>query len=94
MRNRDVYQLVEDNEQIIEEKKLQPVNEEVNLSEDTKITVDLKNNCIDSFWIEGERAMKIEKDRVWEGFISNQILPNHKQSSYSVKIVYSKFNNI
>jgi len=47
------------------------VQEEISLAEDVRISVDSKNNCIDSFWIEGERVMKIENDRIWEGFISN-----------------------
>jgi hypothetical protein len=71
IRNRDVYQLVEDNLQIIDENKFEPVNAEQNDSDDVRITVDPKTECIDSFWIEGERVMKIENDRVWEGFVSN-----------------------
>lgn len=73
---------------------MEPVVEEVSLGEDVRITVDSKNQCIDSFWIKGERVMKIENDRIWEGFISNEVLPADRDSSYSVKIVYSKFNNI
>ena len=75
IRNRDVYQLVEDNLQIIDENKFEHVKAEQNDCDDARITVDLKTQCIDSFWIEGGRVMKIENDRVWEGFISNELLP-------------------
>ena len=42
IRNRDVYQLVEDNLQIIDENKFEHVKAEQNDCDDARITVDLK----------------------------------------------------
>ena len=42
------------------------------------LTVDEKNLLIDSFWIEESRVMKIENNKVWEGFTCSEVLPSGK----------------
>jgi hypothetical protein len=57
IRNRDIYQLVEDNQKQFEENKIVVVEEAE--SSLLTLTVDNNNQFIDHFWIEGNRVMKI-----------------------------------
>lgn len=38
--------------------------------------------------------MKIGDNRIWEGFVSKETLSRDKNSSFSVRVIFSKFNNI
>lgn len=49
IRNRDLFQLVEDNQNIIEENKMEPVP--IVEGDQQVLTVDTNNECIGSFWV-------------------------------------------
>lgn len=72
IRNRDIYQLVEDNQKQFEENKIVVVEEAE--CRFLAITVDQSKQFIDNFWIEGNRVMKIENNKVWTGFLSNETI--------------------
>ncbi len=38
--------------------------------------------------------MKIEDDRIWEGFVSKQTIMRDRECIFFVKITHSKFNNV
>jgi len=63
-RNRDIYELVESNMKLIEEKKMIPVKDE-EIGNQVKISISKKNALISDFWIKDERIMKIDNNRVW-----------------------------
>jgi hypothetical protein len=91
-RNRDIYQLVEDNIKQLEEDRLAVVNEEQ--CNFISLTVDRKNKFIDSFWVEGSRVMKIDDHLIWQGFLSQQTMPRDRECIFSVRVLASRFNNI
>jgi hypothetical protein len=59
-----------------------------------QLTVDDNNELIDSFWVEGSRIMKIENNRVWEGFTSKEVLPQDRESFFTARVLVSEFANI
>lgn len=38
--------------------------------------------------------MKIENNRVWEGFLSQECLPKDRESCFTMKVMYTQFGNI
>ena len=72
LRNRDIYQLIEDNAKQLESDNLEVVKEDD--STFIPLTVNLKNKFIDNFWIEGNKIMKIDDNKIWEGFVSNETM--------------------
>ena len=42
---------------------------------EVQLTVAEDNPLLGSFWIKGDRIMKIENNRVWEGLVAAETLP-------------------
>ena len=61
---------------------------------EVQLTVAEDNPLLGSFWIKGDRIMKIENNRVWEGLVAAETLPKDKDSSFTVRVLASEFNNI
>lgn len=72
LRNRDIYQLIEDNVKQLESDKLEVVKEDD--STFILLTINKKNKFIDNFWIEGSKIMKVDDNMIWEGFVSNETM--------------------
>jgi hypothetical protein len=92
LRNRDIYQLVEDNAKALQEGLLQPADSEDELF--VNLSVDCGGELIEDFWVEGKRVQKVRHDCVWEGFVSKEVLPKNKKSYFTVRVLLSRCNNI
>ena len=71
--------------------------EEVPLKDDEEqrieLTINPKNPFQASFWEKDGKVMKVADDKVWQGFVSEEIVPKDRYCSFAVRIMTSQCNN-
>ena len=56
-------------------------------SNQVNLSISQANSLLGSFWVKGERIMKIECNRVWEGLVATEIFPKEKEVSFTIGIL-------